>query len=176
QATVAETRPVQPTVPTLAAQIAAPTPEPAAPEAALQNLQAEVAVASFTPGPTALVLAAAGTGLAPPLPAEPYADLADIQTLAETLDAAQAESIRFIEKWDAIGNECAARADRFLGALSAACQKIRTAQRRGEIFRFGFECYRLAAIHEELFEHYRLASMRQQLPAEVETALHANER
>src|SRR5690606_17773962 len=96
-------------------------------------------------------------------------------TLAETLDAAQAESIRFIEKWDAIGNECATRADRFLGALSAACQKIRTAQRRGETFRFGFECYRLGAIHEELFEHYRVTSMQQQLPAEVETALVANE-
>ncbi len=81
-------------------------------------------------------------------------DMAALDELMTVIAEAKPEGIGFVEKWNAMGVACDARKDGFLGALSANCQRIRTAQRRGEIFRFAYTCYQLNTWRENLEEEY----------------------
>lgn len=124
--------------------------------------------------PATSVLAAVNTALEA-TPTAPYAGLAEIERMADTLTTIKAGKLAFIEKWNDVGTACDAHKERFLGALSASCQRIRTAQRRGEIFRFAYECYQLNTIHEELTADYREAATQQREPR-AEDALRNNAR
>jgi hypothetical protein len=128
------------------------------------------------PSPAPAVLAAISVSPedAHPEPAPvvtPYDGLADIEELARLLAAAKADKLAFIAKWNAIGAKCDARKQGFLGVLGASCQRIRTAQRRGDIFSFAYECFQLDAIHQQQTNDYRAAAT---ATAAVADALRAN--
>lgn len=118
-----------------------------------------VAGEDLTPPPAMLVLTAVDALPAPAPAAEPYAGLDDIERLAATLAAMRDDKLSFIDRWNAIGLKCDARKEGFLGVLSASCQRIRTAQRRGEILGFAYECFQLEAIHRQQADDYLAAGM-----------------
>jgi len=172
QAATAERSVVIPAPAQVAAAPAAATPAPAAsaatpfaatPTPAPQARGLEAPADAFAAAPAITVVAAASVqplpiaDVKPAVDAEPTVDAAELAELTTAIAAAKSDGIEFIEKWNAIGNACDARKDGFLGALSANCQRIRTAQRRGEVFRFAFTCYQLNAWQERLEQQYGAA-------------------
>ncbi|MGV3591699.1 MAG: M56 family metallopeptidase [Gammaproteobacteria bacterium] len=135
--------------------------------------------ATMERAPSATLLAAVSSVPAKPAPqpvtADTYVDLSELERLAERLASMKADKLAFIERWNALGMKCDARKEGFLGVLSASCQRIRTAQRRGDIFRFAYECYQLNAIHEQLVAEYRATARRPGLQR-AEELLGDNER
>jgi TonB family protein len=106
---------------------------------------------------------------------EAYADMPYIRLLTEKITAVQTDKVAFVKRWNDIGEGCEAGKERFLGAMSTDCQRIRSSLRRGEILTFGRECFELNSLSAGLYERYREAAANQSLPADIEEALRANE-